>query len=96
MHTDGSLRKGERGEEGVLLLDLPIYSSALQGPPIGIGTHGRVYRGVHKRTGRSVAIKKVACDFNSGVSVAALREISILKEIQSEDCIVRIHDGEAI
>lgn len=53
---------------------------------VGAGTYGVVYRARENRTGRLVAMKKVRLGDNckeEGVSRSALREIKILKEIQS-------------
>ena len=64
-----------------------------QGPCIGSGVHGRVYRARHKISGHMVALKKVCVsDVGSGMSMAGLREIAVLKELRS-DCFVRLIDG---
>lgn len=76
--------------------DLPdacrtFNSTALQGSLIGVGSHGRVYRGVHKPTQRVVALKKVCSGEEEGVCTAAMREIAVMKELQSP-CIIRLYD----
>ena len=64
-----------------------------QGPCIGVGVHGRVYRARHKITGDMVALKKICFpDVGSGIALAALREIAVLKELRS-DCLIRLIDG---
>lgn len=53
---------------------------------IGEGTHGAVYRGTCRTTGRTVAIKKFklgASPGADGLSAAALREIKLLRELSS-------------
>lgn len=50
---------------------------------IGEGTYGVVYKGRHKKTNRFVALKKIRLDSEEeGVPSTAIREISILKELQ--------------
>ncbi|KAF6204871.1 hypothetical protein GE061_019035 [Apolygus lucorum] len=50
---------------------------------IGEGTYGVVFKGKHKKTGDLVAIKKIRMDSeDEGIPSTAMREISILKELQ--------------
>lgn len=49
---------------------------------IGEGTYGIVYKAKHKLTGEIVALKRIRLDADSeGVPSTALREISLLKEL---------------
>jgi len=65
---------------------------------IGEGTYGVVYKARHIQTGDVVALKKIRLEAeDEGVPSTAIREISILKEIRSEN-VVRLLDivhGEA-
>uniref|UniRef100_A0A8D0CLW1 Cyclin-dependent kinase 1 n=1 Tax=Scleropages formosus TaxID=113540 RepID=A0A8D0CLW1_SCLFO len=50
---------------------------------IGEGTYGVVYKGKHKSTGQVVAMKKIRLESEEeGVPSTAVREISLLKELQ--------------
>lgn len=50
---------------------------------IGEGTYGVVYKGRHKATGQVVAMKKIRLENEEeGVPSTAIREISLLKELQ--------------
>ncbi|XP_071439939.1 cyclin-dependent kinase 1 [Hetaerina americana] len=50
---------------------------------IGEGTYGVVYKGKHKLTGHMVAMKKIRLENeDEGVPSTAIREISLLKELQ--------------
>ncbi|XP_071037912.1 cyclin-dependent kinase 1 [Parasteatoda tepidariorum] len=50
---------------------------------IGEGTYGVVYKGKNKKTGRIVALKKIRIEKeDEGVPSTAIREISMLKELQ--------------
>lgn len=47
------------------------------------GTYGVVYKGRHKATGQIVAMKKIRLESEEeGVPSTAVREISLLKELQ--------------
>ena len=47
------------------------------------GTYGVVYKGKNKKTGRLVALKKIRLESeDEGVPSTAIREISLLKELQ--------------
>lgn len=59
---------------------------------VGQGAYGTVYRGKDKRTGETVALKKIIIDAASeGVPATAIREISLLKVLRHEN-IVRLLD----
>lgn len=50
---------------------------------IGEGTYGVVYKGRNKKTNRTVALKKIRLESEEeGVPSTAIREISLLKELQ--------------
>ncbi len=52
-------------------------------PPRRAGTYGIVYKATDKQTGETVALKKIRLDGeDEGVPSTALREISLLKELQ--------------
>ena len=57
---------------------------------IGEGTYGVVYRAMDKNTKEVVAIKKIKLENeDEGVPSTAMREISILKELQLHPNIVQ-------
>lgn len=59
---------------------------------IGEGTYGIVYRAFNKSTKEYVALKRIRLDNESeGVPSTAIREISLLKELQHHS-IVRLED----
>ncbi|WAR05302.1 CDK2-like protein [Mya arenaria] len=59
---------------------------------IGEGTYGVVYKAVDRNTGQLVALKKIRLDADSeGVPSTAIREISLLKELDHVN-IVRLLD----
>ncbi|XP_034041285.1 cyclin-dependent kinase 1 [Thalassophryne amazonica] len=59
---------------------------------IGEGTYGVVYKGRHKATGQVVAMKKIRLESEEeGVPSTAIREISLLKELQHPN-VVRLLD----
>jgi serine/threonine protein kinase len=50
---------------------------------IGEGTYGVVYKGVHRASGVTIALKKIRLEQeDEGVPSTAIREISLLKELQ--------------
>ncbi|KAL4240862.1 Cell division protein kinase 1 [Mactra antiquata] len=50
---------------------------------IGEGTYGVVYKGKNKKTGALVALKKIRLESeDEGVPSTAIREISLLKELE--------------
>ncbi|VDM77972.1 unnamed protein product, partial [Strongylus vulgaris] len=49
---------------------------------VGEGTYGVVYKAEHKETHQLVAIKKIRLEFeDEGIPATALREISMLREL---------------
>lgn len=53
-----------------------------KGVTIGHGTWGNVYRAVHLASGSLVAMKKVRLEPSEGISMTALREIKLLRELR--------------
>ncbi|XP_033329476.1 cyclin-dependent kinase 1 [Megalopta genalis] len=59
---------------------------------IGEGTYGVVYKGKHKKTGEIVAMKKIRLEVDDeGIPSTAIREISLLKELEHPN-VVRLID----
>jgi len=59
---------------------------------IGEGTYGVVYKAKNRASGEIVALKKIRLEAeDEGIPSTAIREISILKELQHPN-IVRLHD----
>lgn len=59
---------------------------------IGEGTYGVVYKGLDKRTGKLVAMKKIRLESeDEGVPSTAIREISMLRELRNPN-IVNLED----
>ncbi|BAS76728.1 cyclin-dependent kinase A-2 isoform X1 [Oryza sativa Japonica Group] len=59
---------------------------------IGEGTYGVVYKGKHRHTNETIALKKIRLEQeDEGVPSTAIREISLLKEMQHRN-IVRLQD----
>ncbi|XP_023234909.1 cyclin-dependent kinase 1-like [Centruroides sculpturatus] len=55
---------------------------------IGEGTYGVVYKGKHRRTGQLVALKKIRLESeDEGVPSTAIREISLLKELNHSNIV---------
>jgi len=55
---------------------------------LGEGTYGVVYRAVDRLTGDIVALKKVRVDaWEEGMPATALREISVLKEVNHDNIV---------
>ena len=53
---------------------------------IGSGTFGTVYKAVHQKTQKLLAIKKVRIDFEKeGINATTLREISVLRNLKHEN-----------
>ena len=66
---------------------------------IGEGTYGVVYKGKHRKTDQIVALKKIRLESEEeGVPSTAIREISLLKELQHPNIVgledVLMHDSK--
>ncbi len=56
--------------------------------PVGEGTYGVVYKAKDRVTGELVALKKIRLEVeDEGVPSTALREISLLKELNHENIV---------
>lgn len=63
---------------------------------IGEGTYGVVYKALDRNSGKTVALKKIRLESEEeGVPSTAIREISVLKELQ-HDNIVRFGDDHGM
>ncbi|KAJ3189099.1 negative regulator of the PHO system [Gaertneriomyces sp. JEL0708] len=58
---------------------------------LGEGTYATVYKGRSRTDGRIVALKEIHLDNEEGAPSTAIREISLMKELQHPN-IVRLHD----
>ncbi|CAG7849456.1 Cyclin-dependent kinase 1 Short=CDK1; AltName: Full=Cell division control protein 28; AltName: Full=Cell division protein kinase 2 [Serendipita indica DSM 11827] len=59
---------------------------------VGEGTYGVVYKGKDNRTGNIVAMKKIRLESeDEGVPSTAIREISLLKELDDDNIVKIIH-----
>ena len=58
---------------------------------LGKGTYATVYTGINKKTGQLVALKEIKLDPEEGTPSTAIREISLMKELNHEN-IVRLYD----
>ena len=59
---------------------------------LGEGTYGVVYRALDKRTGATVALKRIRLDQeDEGIPPTSVREISILKEL-NHPCVVHLNE----
>mmetsp|Transcript_10949 Transcript_10949/g.12416 ORF Transcript_10949/g.12416 Transcript_10949/m.12416 type:complete len:117 (-) Transcript_10949:12-362(-) len=62
--------------------------------PVGEGTYGVVYKAKCLKTGRAVALKRIRLEIeDEGVPSTALREISLLRELEHPN-IVKLIDVE--
>lgn len=61
------------------------------GPAIGSGSYATVYKAMDKKTGKTVALKKILLNEMEGMQSTALREISILKGISHPNIIKLLH-----
>uniref|UniRef100_A0A8C4RIR0 Cyclin-dependent kinase 1 n=1 Tax=Erpetoichthys calabaricus TaxID=27687 RepID=A0A8C4RIR0_ERPCA len=60
-----------------------FFEKSFYSIPLYLGTYGVVYKGRHKTTGQVVAMKKIRLESEEeGVPSTAIREISLLKELQ--------------
>ncbi|KAJ1347009.1 Cyclin-dependent kinase 2 [Parelaphostrongylus tenuis] len=59
---------------------------------IGEGTYGIVFKGIHRKSGKLVALKKISLERdNEGVPSTCIREICLLKDLNHRN-IVRLYD----
>eukprot|EP00817_Percolomonadidae_sp_ATCC50343_P002865 CAMPEP_0117432090 /NCGR_PEP_ID=MMETSP0758-20121206/11616_1 /TAXON_ID=63605 /ORGANISM="Percolomonas cosmopolitus, Strain AE-1 (ATCC 50343)" /LENGTH=463 /DNA_ID=CAMNT_0005221735 /DNA_START=39 /DNA_END=1431 /DNA_ORIENTATION=+ len=90
MNDESSEKNYNRMKEKVKQYDIEkIYSRSLQ---LGVGTYGEVYRSMHHRTKKIVAVKQLILkDAKEGLPITALREIMSLKSL-SHPNIVELMD----
>jgi len=80
------------GEKPGVLSKMPKVEDFLKIEKIGEGTYGVVFKGKNKKTGEIVAMKKIRLESEEeGVPSTAIREVSLLKELNHPN-IVRLQD----
>ena len=81
--NNGSNGKGANGGGGLRMEDFVKLEK------IGEGTYGVVFKGRNKKTGEIVAMKKIRLESEEeGVPSTAIREISLLKELQHPNIVL--------
>ena len=56
--------------------------------PLGNGAYGIVYKGHDTQTGETIAIKRIKIEVeNEGIPSTAIREISLLREIEHDNVV---------
>jgi cyclin-dependent kinase 1 len=79
-------------KQGGVLHRMPRVEDFLKIEKIGEGTYGVVFKGKNKKTGETVAMKKIRLESEEeGVPSTAIREVSLLKELNHPN-IVRLID----
>ena len=69
-----------------LLKILPLQYEKIE--KIGEGTYGVVYKALDKLTNKTIALKKIPLEnLDEGVPSTAIREISLLKEMNHENIV---------
>ena len=73
---------------GALREDLSRMERYMKLEKIGEGTYGVVYKAKDRVTGEVVALKKIRLDAeDEGIPSTAIREISLLKELQHQNIV---------
>lgn len=54
---------------------------------VGKGTYGIVYRAKHSKSNNIVAIKKIKMEFDEGMPISSVREISLLKSVNHKNIV---------
>ena len=88
-HYDWKLQQRQHCQCGLplshlecILRDINVMEKYLKIEKIGEGTYGTVYKAKVKATGQMVALKKIKLEQeDEGVPSTAIREISLLKEL---------------
>ena len=81
--NSGSSAKAANGTGGMRMEDFVKLEK------IGEGTYGVVFKGRNKKTGEIVAMKKIRLESEEeGVPSTAIREISLLKELQHPNIVL--------
>ena len=55
---------------------------------IGSGSYGVVFKGIHKKTGEIVAMKKVHSSDENGITHTTIREISLLRDLKPANLLI--------
>ncbi|KAG9324175.1 hypothetical protein KVV02_007404 [Mortierella alpina] len=80
---DAQVGQNPNGEEHPKEKPDPLNEKYQKMEKIGEGTYGVVYKATERETGRTVALKKIRLENeDEGVPSTAIREISLLKELQ--------------
>jgi serine/threonine protein kinase len=67
----------------------PVRAQYQKMQKLGEGTYGDVFMALERSTNKRVALKKLKCEFfDEGIPSTAMREISVLREL-NHPCIVR-------
>lgn len=62
---------------------------------IGEGSYGVVYKAKHRMSGKMVALKKIRLESeDEGVPATAIREISLLKELEHDNIVRQVGCGD--
>jgi len=79
----------QQGEKPGVLSKMPKVEDFLKIEKIGEGTYGVVFKGKNKKTGEIVAMKKIRLESEEeGVPSTAIREVSLLKELNHPNIVL--------
>merc|ERR1719334_1179786 len=79
----------QQGEKPGVLSKMPKVEDFLKVEKIGEGTYGVVFKGKNKKTNEIVAMKKIRLESeDEGVPSTAIREISLLRELQHPNIVL--------
>ncbi|ETN71619.1 hypothetical protein NECAME_04651 [Necator americanus] len=81
-NIDDYVKLDKIGEGGTMFSTTSLDVNQDKQSTINSGTYGVVYKAEHKETHQQVAIKKIRLEFeDEGIPATALREISMLREL---------------